>query len=560
MAYSEIGFIFSPALENTFGNKNNTGDIYGRINKIRTRRPNENNSLITTPDGGGVQAPPATPPEPITEDAILIFKDPKSRDVKNYIKENVYRYDDIEGDPYISLIQYFSSQQTKALRLKMADFAYLKDLGVYPINRLWILRRFPDNAIVPNNLLAWGKAVEPIATLVGWLKDDENSDLFSFNFNESWTQQNSMIDVLIGEILKAEYSFKSDMVMSVPGWSQGLLFGMLNAMGLTSDYNAQNVPTGDPNVLRTSMMREINSQSLQSSLSLNLETTYEQKYINGIDPGMAMLDLLSNAIKMGTSEMKFVLGNSPALQSFIGATYASADKGLGAWEAFAKKLVDSFISGINTFINDLTSSESENFNEVPKDQSGDEDSEQKEKTETIANIPNKSAISALGNAITNLSTALLSGTVYKYRWPLRGSIGLMSGINTTPWHLTIGNPYSPILNVGNILVDKVNVKLSNDLGFQDMPVRFTVNVDCGLSRPLGRSELERMFNNGYKRVYSTSTLNSLQGATSNDNSITSKDGVNATTTMSTNDTQPYIQKSKITRNPGGEPANQFRPF
>jgi hypothetical protein len=78
----------------------------------------------------------------------------------------------------------------------------------------------------------------------------------------------------------------------------------------------------------------------------------------------------------------------------------------------------------------------------------------------------------------------------------------MSGINTTPWHLTIGNPYSPILSMANIVVDTVNVEGSGELGYNDMPKRLKYSIKCHVGRNLGGQEIMQMFNNSYFRVYS----------------------------------------------------------
>jgi len=499
--YSEVGFIFSPALDKTvLDNKDNTGDIYGRIKQIRPRRDNNTSSSTNTPATNQPVAPQSqfsTTPVP-AQDAVLVFKGPDvigTTKIKNYLKNNVFANDDSNEDPYIALINHFNDANTKALKLKAADFAYLKDLGVYPINRLWVLRRFPDNCIVPNNLLAWGKAVEPISTVIGWFKYKEDSDLLSLSFGENWIDQNDTLDKVIGAILKDMGISGADKIMSVPGWSQGLLWGLLNAMGLSGDYSATNVPTGDPNVLRTSKMRDINSQGLVSDMNLTLETSYEQKYINGIDPGMAMLDVLSNLFKMGTSEMRYMLGNSEALQKLITATYSPANKGADAWMSFIKTMVKSFIEGVETFKKEVTSAGT----------SGDLSAfSQEPPTNTNEEQKNNSTNFEIGNAssiVGNVVSTLLAGTIYKNRWPLKGSIALMSGINTTPWHLTIGNPYSPVINMGNAWVSNVDVKLSNDMGFNDMPIRVDASINCRFGRQLGRSELERLFNNGYKRVY-----------------------------------------------------------
>ena len=497
--YSEIGFIFNPALS-TFGNIDNTGNIYQRPIVIQPSTPNQNTSQgQSTPTNNTTgQNPSPTSTRPAGDNGILVYKDPKATGtvgIMNYIKENVYKYDDSNGDPYIALMQYFGDTKTKALKLRAADFAYLKDLGVYPTNRLWILRRFPDNCIVPNNLTGWGTAVEPISTVIGWIKDQDTTPLLTVSFNEVWTDQNQMIDKVLTEILNDNFGLKLPATVSVPGWSQGLLFGMLNAMGLTNDYNAMNVPTGDPNVLRVGKMREVNNQGLLSKINMTLETCYEQKYINGIDPGLAMMDVLSNLFKMGTSDQRFILSNSPMLQKLIGNI--NGNKNINAWLDFIKSLVKSFLNGVTTFIKSMTT-ESSSLTSASTFESGSGNTNQ----QTNPPAQDKSKVSASAT-VNNLANSLLAGTIAKYRWPLKGSIALMSGINTTPWHLTIGNPYSPIINIGNIYVSNVEVKLSNDLGFNDMPARIDVTVSAEFGRPLGKQELEKMFNNGYKRIYSS---------------------------------------------------------
>lgn len=561
--YSEIGFIFSPALGSYYdrkmvsnwNNNDNTGNIYQV--PIRIRVPdNQNNSQgqNTNINAGQSGQNPTTGTQPAGEDGILIYKSPNAygtERIKNYLVNNTYMYDDTNEDPYISLIKYFSDRKHKALVLKAADFAYLKDLGVYPINRLWILRRFPDNAIVPNNLLAWGGAVSPISTVVGWMKDKEDQPMLSFNFNEVWVDQNQMIDKVLTEMLRDEFGLKLPMMMSVPGWSQGILFGMLKAMQLTGDFDSKNVPTGNPNVLRIAKMREINNQGLQSKINITLETCYEQKYINGIDPGMALLDIYTNLFKMGTSDQKFVLTNSPLLQKFVGNLQQSSQSA-GAWVEFIKQLISAFLKGVTDFIDQIGTSSTSEL-PPPQGDTGDTNKDQKNKVQTLGTpIVSKDVVGGMGKIATGLLDTVASGTIGKYRWPLKGSIALMTGINTTPWHLTIGNPYSPIINIGNIHVSNVDVKLSNELGFNDMPARIDVTVNAEFGRPLGKQELEKMLNNGYKRIYSTKELSSLNDS-QDLTSATSPSGQPASLNVMNKPDQPDTTKSYINRsvNTGG---------
>ena len=536
--YSEIGFIFNPSL--SLSNNNNTGNIYDRRVSVASAKPDPNTSqgLPTgTNQGQTGQSPTAAATHTATDAGVLVFKNKSATGtlgVKNYLKDNVYKYDASNEDPYIALIRYFGENKTKALKLKAGDFAYLKDLGVYPINRLWILRRFPDNCVVPNNLLDWGKsAAQPISTVIGWMKDKDDNPMMTLSFSEVWTDQNEMIDKVLTQMLETEFKFKLPAVMSIPGWSQGILFGMLDAMGLTGDFSARNVPTGNPNVLRTGKMREINAQGLKSTMPFTLETCYEQKYINGIDPGMAMMDVISNLLRMGTSDQKFVLSNSTALQQLVGNLNQNSPT-VDAWVSFITKLVTSFVQGVTNFITEMKTHEDQGSKE-DKTTGGTDNASG---TSGTSGTSGSSGVAASGtdvalagvNAFSSLALglmdSLLAGTIMKYRWPLKGSIGLMSGISTTPWHLTIGNPYSPIINIGNILVGGVDIKLSNDLGFNDMPARIDVTINTEFGRPLGKQELEKMFNNGYKRVYSSKSIDSLsETEVTNDTSATGKSTV-----------------------------------
>ena len=148
--YAEFKFLFDLTPQQ-LQNNNNTGDIFGDL-----------------PKGYVVQ-----------------YKGKKGQSATNHIKEKVYDTDKTDGDPYIGLINYFNGlSASKALKIKASDLAYLTDLGVYPINRLIILRRFPAGITVPNNLLEWGSnAFEPISTVIGWAKEGAD-EWFNLSFNE----------------------------------------------------------------------------------------------------------------------------------------------------------------------------------------------------------------------------------------------------------------------------------------------------------------------------------------------------------------------------------------
>jgi hypothetical protein len=88
--------------------------------------------------------------------------------------------------------------------LKMADFAYLKNLGVYPNNRLVICRRFGsavgDNIIAPRKKNAKGNYTDwgAYATLITWVPPDTN--FFDMSFGEEWTDAEADFKELLNRI------------------------------------------------------------------------------------------------------------------------------------------------------------------------------------------------------------------------------------------------------------------------------------------------------------------------------------------------------------------------
>lgn len=552
MVHNEMSFLFGaipipgtpsdtvrPMTNNMQGN---TGDIYGYIDKNKYDR---------------------------------IFKDKSNayrNNVISYIGDTIYASDRVGQDPYISLLNYFNGtggidgdnkHGPPSMKLQAADFVYLKDLGVYPINRLIILRRYRDGAVVPANLSLYKE--RPISTVIGWLKMDENNkELLSFNFGEKWVDQTDTLDKVIQKIMKEQFGIKTEMFMPIPGWSQGFLFGFLNNMGL-SDYNSKNVPTGDPNVLRTSKMRDVESQSLMSEMKITFETSYEQKYIDGVDPGLAFQDILANLVRMGTSDMKFIIkGDSAIFQQFIGAVNQGGSGDLSVWTELGTKIINAFMANVKEFFmgigevagdfsgvnkevtanNTESASKQKQIDDINKknaeyatrrDSVESQDAKNTyqgmidKNNDRLKGLQGKPTVSSTGvlagaqvgedgyskfsNMFTSAVQTVLAGSVYRYRWPLIGSIGVMSGIATTPWHLTVGNPFSPIINMNNIYVNNVDLKLSNEMGFNDMPKRVDVNIDIKMARPLGAQEINRMFNNQYGRIYSKKEQNPLSPST-----------------------------------------------
>ena len=458
-------------------------------------------------------------------------------DVKNYIRSDVNRAYRENSNPYIDLIKFTNESNTaKSLRLRSSDFAYLRDIGVMPINRLMILRRFPEGATVPVDLSNFN--VTPISVVIGWVKRD--TELLKFSFSEVWEKQGSgdMLHLMLNKIVKDEFGLDMSSIVPIPGWGLGFMFGILNRMGLT-DYSKTDLPIGDPNVLKESITRPHEQFGLKSSFNFDLETVYEQKYISGIDPTVAMLEILNNLLRMGTSDVRY-LGkkNSEFIEKLRKANEDPTNA--HGWTELSSFIVTSFIDALKDSISDAGSNlkqlmgamkpakeekddvvvtetrrerrerEAEEKAERERKQNLSPEAkknEAKKKSEDQGELLLQESTSFISNILeTDLVKSILASTLARYKWPIRGSISMFTGDANTPWHLTIGNPYAPLLSMNNIYVEDVSVTGGKDLGYNDMPKTLDVKIRMTQGRSLGKQEIYSLFGVRYKRYYAKAPI------------------------------------------------------
>ena len=85
----------------------------------------------------------------------------------NYIMSNVNKLYTSNNNPYLDLLKETNESTSPAMKLKSSDLAYLRDIGVMPINRLMILRRFGEGKVVPVDISDF--PARPISTVIGWV-------------------------------------------------------------------------------------------------------------------------------------------------------------------------------------------------------------------------------------------------------------------------------------------------------------------------------------------------------------------------------------------------------
>lgn len=175
------------------------------------------------------------------------------------------------------------------------------------------------------------------------------------------------------------------------------------------------------------------------------------------------------------------------------------------------KAVDGIIGDIQKAINSAYTKATEaasTLNDTPPetDENGNAKAPKpvsdKAAAEAAAN-ENKSAAEKIRDEISaTLRAAIkkgLSGILQKYRVKIIGVINSLTGLPSTPWHITIGNPMRPTFCSGDMLVDQVELRLGPTLAFNDLPSSITVEFNMTNARPWGLQEIMAKFNSGYLR-------------------------------------------------------------
>lgn len=410
--------------------------------------------------------------------------------------------DDYSDIKLSSIINW--SNNYKSMVLKPAYFAYLKDFGIYPNNRLMILRRF--NGPAYNDLFTTD--ISPINTMVSYI--DMNNIGLSIKFNEIWDikAKTNFMEVL-EDIIGIKGNNLKDQGMGVGKVVTSVVDKTKNAFGINTSPLGNDIltkvaqkigiitdgdpPYGDPNIINEAAIRNANGNELQtglkSDITINFETKYIFREINGIDGRAEFLDIIANAINMGTSDSRFYLSGkyTDVLQKLI------KDVSNGDIDKFISDIGDSLRTLMSDVINAFVNNDIQNTISNMLEKSGDDGA-----TSSI-NIN----LSSMLDKVKEAGAALVKQRVNRNRWKLYGAVASMSGVPTAPWHITIGNPKFPWFVIGNLVVTKVILEPGGEMSYNDMFTELTVKIELESGRSLGAQEIANLFNSAKGRIYAT---------------------------------------------------------
>ena len=159
-------------------------------------------------------------------------------------------------------------------------------------------------------------------------------------------------------------------------------------------------------------------------------------------------------------------------------------------EAF-KEAIDKIKDKINKLIHDAFDSGDSNSVDDSKTPSSIQREEQANRNQVIKDAQDK-ASKILGTFVNTI--------VKKYRISALGIVTSLTGLPSTPWHVTLGNPLRPIFSSGDMLCDSVSVNLGPQLSFNDLPSYIECEFKLISARNLGIDEIMEKLNCGGIRV------------------------------------------------------------
>jgi hypothetical protein len=384
-----------------------------------------------------------------------------------------------------SILNIIEKTAGTSAALRPSDFAYLKNVGVYPNNRLVIARRFSGPVV--DDIFAKGQP--PLSVMITWRP--ESDDFLEISFGEYWVDAKADFKDVLTNVTKDVLGKSiSESVgglfgsIPLPGFTEPIQREILKELGILDETADIDSPVGNPNIIKEAKRRKTlgygePGSGLMCKVTVKMTVEYEQKFISGIDPTIVYQDIVANAIRFGTSaEKKFGFSEDFAKE----VEFAVNNPGL-----FIKKISESIGNAIKNSRDLIVKFFEE---KTPAATSG-----------TASNQQNQTSIPS--NVIDDIIKKVgesLEKTVQKYRLEVEGIVRALSLMPSTPWHVTIGNPLRPIFCSGDMLVDNVNLKLGPALAFNDLPSYITIDFSLTNARNWGATEIMAKFNSGHLRV------------------------------------------------------------
>jgi len=458
--------------------------------------------------------------------------------------------DDLSDCSIQKLVELSANGELGLATYRYADFMFCKDLGKMPNNHLITLRKFPApiGDYIFKRALGNGddnpyKAYPDIGRLVTWFGTDDNKleNICKYNYKASWKPLDFKLDMRDSteqdekplEKLANFFSPENNKLVA-EGYSgrNSLLASVGQKLHIPLIKSGSN-PYTDWTTLRnydehrvyepidTIRDTHIYEGKLSFNQDIELVFRYTLRSYDNINPKTAMLDLIGNIQEVTYRRGSFWSGENRVIgqgnQSVYKIGEAFVNKGFeklgGLWSSFGNGndniSIDDLIGKLGALFSSLGQqfgslvSAAGKFMKVTTGSDGSSNSENTENKEK------------LGENVQNFKEAIENAdTRYGWSKALRGMVlnqlgrpqiyafnSMLSGDNTGPWHLTVGNPRNPIMSIGNLILEESSIEHSGPLGIDDFPteIKLTVKLKHAMSRDsIG---IQKMYTRGEGAIY-----------------------------------------------------------
>lgn len=416
---------------------------------------------------------------------------------------------DVYDTSVLNLIEKLAG--TKAA-LRPADFAYLKNLGVYPNNRLVIARRFASPS--EPNIMTKDTGLGSLSTLITWFGNDDDIPV-TITFGEKWGDAKADFTNMLNSIGE-DFGKKTDSMglgdllgqamggVPLPGFTEIFQRQFLKSVGLLEDDSG--IPSGNPNLIKEAKARTTvgygeAGSGLSAKISVKFDTEYELKFISGIDPTMVWMDIIGMVIRFGTSNSANY-GLSKTFSAKIKRWVANPNNVLSEMIVAIRDVLKKVKEEVGKKIHEVWEKAMKAAKELFSEEKPIEGAENLTEGLEEMQLANKVATESrkLLDKLVNIGSDVLAGTILKYRTEVLGIVNALTGAPSTPWHITIGNPLRPIFCSGDMLTTDVAISFGPQLAFNDLPSSIKVSFTLENARNLGMQEIVARFNSGYLRT------------------------------------------------------------
>lgn len=349
-----------------------------------------------------------------------------------------------------------------------SDFVYCKNKH-YPLNRMITLRRFPypciDNIMDPQI-----QKEQDITRMVTYWDDQTNplSDILKFSYGLRWKKLESAMEAMqmYGGNQEGVSGFmkKTAIIFGDEALIKNRLRGnVANQVDPTHDNNKVYGPVDS---ITSTYIRDV---GLEYEQSFDIKFEYSMRAYGDRNPDAILKDILANVLLATYNDAEFWgggrywVGERPSKSTTL-LKFMNSDN------------IDTILKGGFSTIKDVININFGSPEAILK---------------TIQGIFRGFFQMGMANILDKLGRP---GIPY--------SNSILSGAPVGQWHLTIGHPLNPIMTIGNLICDNVDVEFPEPtLSYGDFPTKMIVTVKLKPAIPKDRAGIEMMFNYGRKRLY-----------------------------------------------------------